>query len=339
MITNFHIEDVHTSVLLIGVARTNKYLLQVVKPESLDEAYETFGSCPLTEAYSIVRKGHEDKDIFIMNLESLHGYLDAANILREYEFSYIVPVDVFMSDFFYDPTANGRRTYYVQYLLQQLQSNLGTAVLVTDEHASLYEDIDEFLDDMNEKLIAFKANALSTERRENLLFIANNVSGVTYGNAVAMHMILNSDVGEYPYEVEPQKAIFDIDHTDKVNDMVYFKNHADGVMTIENLLNMYAGESPIKIFQNYRICIYIGKEMDFDEEIGSVFASYKKQKILMDASALLNSFQGTLLEDYYIDDVYAEEDYSRPGTVKIVLKYGIRPIGCTERFINRVLTV
>lgn len=338
MITNFHVKDTHTSVLLIGIAKTNKYLMQVVKPESLDEAYEVFGYCNLTNSYAIARNGHEDKDIFILNLETLHDYLDAAVMLREYEFSYIVPIDVYLSDFFYDPTANGRRTYYLQYLLQQLQKGTGTVVLATDEHANLYEDIDAFLDDMAKKRQAFKANALSSEHRENILFVANNLSDVAYGNAVAARMILNSEVQEYPYENVARKAIFEIDFTDNIDDMAYFRNHADGTMTIENLLNMYDGESPIKIFQNYRICIYIGKELDFDEQIGSVFVSYKKQKILMDATAILNSFQGKLLEDYKINDVYAEEDWTRPGTVKVVLKYALRPIGCTERFINRVLT-
>lgn len=338
MITSFKTIDKHKSVVIIGIGATNKYYMEVVKPESVEEAQKVFGLCSLTDAYELLADGHEGEDIFLLNIEDMHDYLDAARLLRSYTFSYIVPIDVFLSSNFTDPTKDTMQTYYVQYLLQQTHKDNSSIILATDKHADLYEDVDAFLEDMTDRLQGFKANASTSDVRENIIFVANNLEDVEYANVILARMILNSEVNEYPYENRRRMAVFDIDHTDKVMDMAYFRNHADDSVTVENLLNLSSGESPIKIFTNYRICVYIGRELSFDDFIGSLYTMYRKQQIALKVDTYLDQMVGVLITAYKIDDVYAEEDPFHPGTVRIILKYSIRPVGCTERFIQRMVT-
>lgn len=337
MITSFQSIDKHKSVLIIGIGNTNKHYMEVVKPESVLEAQEVFGFCPLTEAYGILVDGHEDEDIFLLNIENVHDYLEAANILRSYSFSYIVPVDVELRSSFTDPTSDTMRTYYVKNLMQKVCGNDDCIILATDRQAELYEDIDAFLDDMRDVEMGFKANASTSDRMENIVFVLNNLHGISCANAVLARMILNSDVDQYPFEDRKRKAVFDIDFTDRVLDMAYFRNHADGTTTVENLLNLMPGESPEKIFTVYRICAYIGKDLSFDDYIGSVYTMYRKQQIAQEVQSYLERIKGTIIRSFRIDSVYAKEDPYHPGTVKIVLKYSIQPVGCTERFIQRTV--
>lgn len=339
MITNIQIEDkIEETVLLVGMGATNKYYMEVVQPESSEEMHEVFGECDFTDSFDILFDGHKDKGIFVMNIESLHDYLEAAQLLQSYSFTYIVPVDIGISNSFIDPTNdNEQRTYYLSYFIKRCNLRDDSIVLITDNHASLYEDIDAFLDDMDSKLQAFKANSNTGDVRQNIVFVANNVVNVAYANAVMARMLLNSEVNEYPFEDTERRAIFDIDHTDKINDMAYFRNHADGSFTVENLLNLYQGESPIKIFTAYRICCYISRVLNFDNFVGSAYTMYKKQQIASMVDIELNRMVGKYILEYRIDEVTAQEDFLHPGTVNIVVKYSIRPINCMERFIQRMV--
>lgn len=337
MITSFQDIDKHKSMVVIGIGNTNKYYMEVVKPESAREAQEVFGLCSLTDAYSILVDGHEDADIFLLNIENVHDYLEAANLLRSYAFSYIIPVDVDLRSSFVDPTSDTMRTYYVKYLMQNACKDDSSVVIATDERAELYEDVDAFLDDMMRAEMNFKANASTSDSMQNIVFVMNNLHGVEYANVILARMILNSDANQYPFEDRKRKAVFDIDFTDRVLDMAYFRNHADGTCTVENLLNLASGETPMKIFPIYRICAYIGRDLSFDGYVGSVYTMYKKQQIAQEVNSYLERAKGTLIRSFRIDSVYAEEDPYHPGTVQIILKYSIQPVGCTERFIQRTV--
>lgn len=119
--------------------------------------------------------------------------------------------------------------------------------------------------------------------------------------------------------------------------MCYFQDHADRTCSIENLLNFGDEGSPLKIFTIYRICLYISKELDFKDYIGSHYVPYKKQQIENIVTTYLESLVGSYLIAYEIYEVYAELNPYHAGTVDIILRYGIQPIGCSERFITRMV--
>ena len=340
MITNFHKIDKHKSFLLIGIGETNKYLHEIVKPEYLEEAKEIFGSCELVDAYNIIATDYKDADIFLMNIENMHDYLNIADIVANYDFSYIVPIDVYLSSSFLNPLANGKKTYYLQYLMEICRHTTNTIFLVTDKPASLYEDLDAYLDDMNHVEENFK-NVITTEKEQySLIFVGNNIPSVNYSNAVLARMILASEPNEYPYlDSNDYYTVFDMDFTDSVGDMAYFKRHTDGSTTIENLLNFGANNDPLKIFTIYRIAMYIEKELDFSDYIGSKYVAYKKEQIKRKVEQYLTSQIDILITDFAINEVYAKEDEYHPGAIIVVVKYEIAPVGCAERFITRTLVI
>lgn len=336
MIRGINIKDKHNSFVLIGIGATNKHLYDIVRPEYLSEAREVFGDCDLTDAYEHLCAESID-DVFLMNIENLHGYMRAAMLLGEHDFAYAIPINLMMDEFFYDPTQDGRKTYYAQYLAQQKKAGVNTLYLITDAHASLYEDIDAFLGDMYSKREKFKNNLLSGSIYGDIVFVANNLEGINWGNVELARMIRNTSPAQYPSDVSELSSVYDIDFTDKIEDMAYFKTHMDGRTTIENLLTLYPHGDPLKIFTIYRICLYIGRELDFADYLGVYYTPYRKKRVQEIVETYLSSLIGKLITNYEIVSVYAVLDEQHPGTVKIVLRYKISPIGFDERFIEREL--
>ena len=339
MITNIKQIDKHKSVLLIGIGKTNKYLHDIVKPERISEVREVYGDSDLVDSYELLVKDNEDKDIFIMNIEVMTDYLDIAPLVSSYEFAYVVPIDVGISNYFYDPNNNGRKTFYIQYLIEALNNDNQTTFIITDTHASLYQDMDQFLQSMRYREKEFHAAIKLQRTKRQVVFVANNLTGINYGNVELTRMILLSETNQYPFDDAKLNAIFSIDFNDDIGSMAYFKTHADRTTTVENLLTFDDEGEPTKIFFIYRICLYIAKELDFSEYIGSKYISYKKQHIENIVSEYLSSLVGFVLSNYRIDEVFAKEDPEHPGTVNIILHYAIQPIGCAERFIARTLRI
>ena len=346
MITNIKESsiDKHKSILLVGIGKTNKYFMEIVQPESIDEAEKYFGDSNLTQSYKIMLDvGAEAQNIYIVNIENIRDYLELSQHIYTYDFSYIVPLDIYISEYFYDPTQNGRRTYYLQYLLQHVckEYQNHSIIIATDAHASLYEDIDAFLEDMQDKNASFKSNKMTNEYFERILFTMNNIKDIEFANAVLAAAITTSDVNEYPSipDALNLRAIFDIDVTDHIDDLIFFKSHIDNSITIENLLSLYRDTNPIKIFFIYRILLYIAKELDFTKFIGSKYFPYKVQQIQQIVENYLSSIIGYIITDYRINQVYATEDPYHPATVINTLKYEVAPIGCNERFIQQTLQV
>lgn len=338
MISGVDIKDRHKAVLLAGFAKSNRHLYDIVQPEYFEEVREEFGDCELTKAFEYLCSD-DMSDVFLMNVENLHGYMKAAQLIREYDFAYVVPLDLMLSDSFYDPTQNGRKTYYAQYLAQQKAQNIHSLYLINDAHASLYEDIDAFLEDMKQKRNSFKNNLLSNSPYDDIIFVANNIESLEWSNVELAKMIRNTTPSIYPRSSDNPTAVFDIDFTDSVGDMAYFKYHMDGTLTVENLLTLYPYEEPLKVFTIYRICLYIGRELDFSEHIGVKYTPYRKKMAQQIVEEYLTSIKGKLITDYEIASVYAVLDEYHPGTVKIILKYKISPIGFDERFIEREVVI
>ena len=330
----------HSSIILIGMAGTTKHLKEIIQFEFLDEAKDIFKDCELVNALKTMLDMQVNiSDIYLMNIENRHDFLEAIEILTDYEFTYIVPIGIHLSDFFYDPMRGGRKTFYAQYMLDNFSDYNRSILLFTDKHAALYETIDDYLNDMKKKLTEFHENKLTNEQRENVIFIANNIENCKNANAILAAMIWTSKLTEYPYTVSPYRAIFNIDPTDDISDMCYFKSHADGSFTVENLLNQIQEQSPIKIFTIYRICLYIMRELDYTKFIGTPYIAYKKKSIEDTVRKFLNSLKGYIIRDFKIYDISAYQNASHPGTVTILVKYEIIPIGMKETYVMRTLKV
>ncbi len=345
MISSFENLDKHRSILLVGCGATNKYLTDIVRPESYDEMLSVFGESDLSNAYKILDVMGAPQ-IFVMNLETPYDVLSAAETIQEQSFAYIVPL-FYASEYFYDVLLKGRKTYYVQYLLRKAFKNWDneSVILTTDAKANLYENLDAFLLDMRSKINALKGLATSGEKYQNLVFVANMLENIDYANVYLAGMIVNSNIDEYPYynysssNPEPINDItptFWIDKEDVPNmELVYFKQHMDSSITVENFLNLLQtdNKSIIKIFFIYRIVKYILKEMDFSELIGRTYSEYCRRRAEAIVEEFLNSIKGHYIIDYALERAYPKENPNYPGTVDIYVKYKIQPINCSEWYI------
>ena len=341
MILNSNQLNRHNSILLVGKGATNKYLKDIVQPESYDEVLETFGESDLSKAYQIL-DAMGAPQVFVMNLSDVYDIVSAAEIIQEQNFSYIVPL-FYASEYFYDVLLKGRKTYYVQYILRRLFKNElnESVILTTDTKADLYEDLDAFLDDMDFKIRAIKGIATSSEKYQNLVFVANMLEGIDYANVYLAGMITTTNIDEYPSyyyrnsNLESLKNIYPtfwMDKEDLSNDLVYFKQHTDDTITVENLLNLYHAKerSMVKIFFILRIIKYIGLEMDFSELIGKPYREFYRKRAEIIAEEFLQSIKGHYIIDYKLESVYPKENSKHKGTVDLYVKYKIQPINCTE---------
>lgn len=322
------------NILLIGIGETNKYLMDIVRPESVAEVKEVFGNCDLVKSYELLANMGAT-DIYVMNIEKKHDYLNASIFLQPYDFTYIVPIDIFLSDTFYDPMKNGKKTYYLQYMLEQFYERNESVIIATDKHASLYETIDDFLSAMNKVNNDFKSAKIMNCKYENIIFVANNITAINNSNAYLAGMLETSSIDCYPAyaNTASTSVVFNIDRADVSTEMAYFKKHMDNSITVENLLNLDIDISPIKIVFIFRILKYIFRDMDFSDFFGEFYSEYQQKQIEKKAEYYMSSYLGYILTDYSIDDIYAVESTTHPGTVDVYLKYTVQPIGCTEQYV------
>ena len=188
---SFDKKDRKNSILIVGVGATNKHYNDIVKPESKKEMIDTFGDCQLTDAY-IRALDFGASGIYVMNIEKMHDYISASSLISQFDFTYIVPIDVRLSDFYYDPTVNkNKKTYYVQRLMESLYlTGSSSTVITTDDHADLYEDIDAFINTMNKRRSDFKQNKTKLSIYRNVVFVLNNLSDTKWAN-VDLAAIIN----------------------------------------------------------------------------------------------------------------------------------------------------
>ena len=148
--------DKHNSAVIIGCGKTNKYYCDIVKPESKHEMYEVFGDCDLTDMYSMmIDMGVED--LFVINIEKVHDYITVSQLLAGYDFSYVIPIDINLLDYYYSPSNNAQKTYYLQYMLRQFYNVNESTIIATDTHASMYEDIDAYLNTIESNISKSKS--------------------------------------------------------------------------------------------------------------------------------------------------------------------------------------
>lgn len=336
MIFTLETFDNQNSILLIGVGETNKYYLNIVRPETEEEVKTAFGDCDLTYCYSmLLDMGVNQNYIYVMNIDNTHDYLEAADLIRQYDFAYILPINLYISDYYNDPLNNGAQKYYVQAIMEKFYKRNNSYLLVTDKHASLYEDIDTYLNSMDSICSRIKNRQKEgIHSYENLVFVGNNLENIDWGNVYLAAMLSTTPIDEYPkYENNNyQNVIFDIDTHDVQSEVTYFKKHTTGEITIENLLSLDMALSPMKIVFIFRIQKYMFRDMDYTSVIGKPYTTYQMSIVKDMTIKYLNSYLGWLLQSFEIKDVFAKENTIHPGTVTIYIKFSIQPVGCVERY-------
>lgn len=331
--------DPNHSVLIIGQSdiRGTGIIKQFDRYEDVADYYGKDSS--ITEAYYNA-KFIGVPTIFTTVFSKYSDFTNLVTILNQNDFGYIAPIDIYISQNYNNPYRGNIRTSYLQYLLEQMPYSSKNIFIVTDKHASLYEDMDAFVTDMHDKIKTLKNNILSTANRRNLIYVDNNLSEYKWANVVAASLLAISDIPDYPTVPDTLsigEAIFTIAPIDITDEQVYFAEHVNNTVSIENLLN-FDDKGTVKPVVVDKIVRYMSRQFDFHEFIGKPYNELRRVRIKNKLTEYLEDWKDYILKDYKIDSVTAEYDKTNPGTVRIMCRYQIQPKNTIEWY-NGVLTI
>lgn len=316
------------SILLVGLG-TNKFKLnEIVETTDLDYIKNNFGadSC-FFKASVLAEKFGQNHDLYILNLDTWEDIKYQEEILLDLNFDYIVPLDLYIDDSYYDRYYQKKLTYS-QLILLLLHKTVTTMVL-TGPHAKDYENLDAFLNSETERLnnVEYRFDNL---RKNGMIYVANILANYTYANVILATMLANTDYGEYPSSSILESPVFDIDYSDVSNRMVYFKSNYLTGTTVENLVN-FDKNYITRLVPVYKIIKYFYfHRADLDKFIGQAYTEYRKLKIQEELFKFLDSLVGRIIYKYELISItVVSNEY---GSVDILLKYNIWPKFTTEKY-------
>ena len=316
------------SILLVGLG-TNKFKLnEIVETTDLDYIKNNFGadSC-FFKASVLAEKFGQNHDLYILNLDTWEDIKYQKEILLDLNFDYIVPLDLYIDDSYYDRYYQKKITYS-QLILLLLHKTVTTMVL-TGPHAKDYENLDTFLNSETERLnnVEYRFDNL---RKNGMIYVANILANYTYANVILATMLANTDYGEYPSSSILESPVFDIDYSDVSNRMVYFKSNYLTGTTVENLVN-FDKNYITRLVPVYKIIKYFYfHRADLDKFIGLAYTEYRKLKIQEELFKFLDSLVGWIIYKYELISItVVSNEY---GSVDILLKYNIWPKFTTEKY-------
>lgn len=316
------------SILLVGLG-TNKFKLnEIVETTDLDYIKNNFGadSC-FFKASVLAEKFGQNHDLYILNLDTWEDIKYQEEILLDLNFDYIVPLDLYIDDSYYDRYYQKKLTYS-QLILLLLHKTVTTMVL-TGPHAKDYENLDAFLGSEAERLnnVEYRFDNL---RKNGMIYVANILANYTYANVILATMLANTDYGEYPSSSILESPVFDIDYSDVSNRMVYFKSNYLTGTTVENLVN-FDKNYITRLVPVYKIIKYFYfHRADLDKFIGIAYTEYRKLKIQEELFKFLDSLVGWIIHKYELISItVVSNEY---GSVDILLKYNIWPKFTTEKY-------
>lgn len=317
------------TVLLIGIC-DSKYRVGEIIPSG-DERFimDNFGSAScFYKAVQTINRFNKAAQIYLLNLDTWHDLINMCELVAEMGFDYIVPLNLYIDEKYYDERF-GKTVTYTQMLLRALSHTVST-VIMTGKEARAYETLDDFLLEEETRLKKVIPELINVNK-ENIIYVANNLSGIEYSNAALAAIISSTDYSLYPSSKVLPEAVFDIDFSDVKTDMAFFKNnHLTGI-TIENLVNF--SDNPLyKPFTVKRILKYFYYHRpDIDNYRGRPYTDYLKTRIVEEFEDFLDSLNGWII--YRHEIISAVNVSVEPGAVDISVKYAIWPKFTLERYV------
>lgn len=284
------------------------------------------------KAALIMRAGGIEK-YNILNVDSWEDLRECKDILIDYGFDYVVPLEMMIDEKYFDELY-GKELCYGQLLTLLLNNTISTTIF-TGKHASLYEDMDAFLKDENARLNRCMYR-FSNLVKENIVYVANNLGNAAYANVATAVMLANTDYDKYP--VVPTmygQAIFDIYYSDVESKLVYFRNNYLTGTTVENLVNFSTNKTSglVPVYKIIKYFFY--HKPNHEQFIGKAFTEYRKMRIQEELIIFLESLKNWIIYDYAIDGITAVS--SETGSVDVILRYDIWPKFTTEKYTLEVL--
>ena len=330
-------------LLVLGKGNSISKAREIHRVNNLDEAYSYYGNSELYNAYKLLNE-LDVKNIYLCNCFAESDYIRIIDTLLHYDFDYLIPIGLYLSDQFYNPITD-RQEYYFSYFLEQFSTvNSLTTIIATERHASLYEDFDDYtfsMQDIEREFFLYHElnnKKLLEEYGNNLNFIYNNLETIPYANLVLGALYCNRDYANYFGEIVDLDVVYNLDSIDMVNlKAMYFKyNFYNNNITIENPFNF---KTTNDIYSNALIDDVIKRvirQIDMSEYKGKLFNPYVPAQIESKINKKMKKLKGSLFKSYSIKDVsFVKTDIS---SGYILIKFNIVPYGTVEN-INIIMGV
>lgn len=336
-VVSYEIRKINNSkkILIAGKASSSLKAREILNPLDKEEALSLYGEGDLYKAYCMLYDLNVP-NIYTVNCFADSDYIRLLDKLIQYDFDYFVPLNIYLSDTFYNPIAN-KNEYYVSYFLSRLDSvDSLTTVIMTERHASLYEDFDQFMLSMinieNDFVNSYSFNKYSLLNKygNNLNFVYNTLENIPFANVVLGALYCNRNYAQYFNSLNDMELVHHIDNSDVVGlRAMYFKyNSFKDDVTIENTFNFRQTDD---IYSNALIDDTIKrviKEVDLSEYKGRLYNPYLEMQIEMDVKKRLDNLKGRLFKDYNIESISFKKVDRTSGY--IVVNYTIKPYGTLE---------
>lgn len=293
--------DRNKTMLIIGQADKPFGINTIEYYDSSKRVVEDYGDNALSQAFQVA-KAFGAPHVFLLNMENKEDYIDLIKVLRQYDFAYITPINLYLSDFFYDVSANRKKLYYVTDYMKRASFHNDSTMILTDKHASLYEHIDHFLDEMKSHVRNVSSQINGIGKGNNLVFVANNLRNYTMANVV-LGSLLCQDAGEYP-TLGRTPVVFDIDNFDvEPEEIVYFKNNLQGIASVENLVNFIKVDPLRKSVYVDRIVKHIVRTLDMTSLHGNLYRAYHKLRAEKMLEEYFNALTDVMIRSYKIESI------------------------------------
>lgn len=322
-------------ILLIGPGINSNKSREIILPSSTEEVLSLYGNSDLYESYSLLQTLNID-NIYVCNCFSNSDYIRLMDKIIHYDFDFLIPIGIYFGDTFYNPIDNEDQ-YYAEYMLKQLSivSSL-TTVIMTEKHASLYEDFDHFTIEMStvETEFTSKYDYDTSKFLElygnNLIFVYNNLTNVSYANVVLAALFCNRQASNYFPSLKMNEAIFHLDNIDMIGlRAMYFKNNLYAkTVTVENPFNFKKTQD---IYSNVLIDDVIKrtiKNINLDHYKGKLYNQYTSLQIESSINKSLKDLKGVLFKEYIINKIGFKKTDVTAGC--IIIDFSIVPYGTLE---------
>lgn len=322
-------------VIILGEASSDYKNREIISPKNKEEALSIYGDSELYKAYCLLFDMGVT-NIYTTNCFYESDYIRVIDKLIHYDFDFLVPIGIYLSDKFYNPIEDTNE-YYITYFLRQFATvNSLTTVLMTERHASLFEDFDSYISamtDIENELITsanIKQKSFLEKYGNNLNFVYNNVEDIPYSNILLAGLYCTRNYAEYFNGLNNINVVFNIDNIDvKGLRAMYFKyNFYINKVTLENPFNF---KQPHDIYSNALIDDVIKitiKNVDISKYKGKLFTPYMLMQIKDDIIKSLNKLKGKLIRRFNVNKVVFKKTEEAAGY--IIADYSIVPYGTVE---------
>lgn len=320
--------DLNNSILIIGKASSNNLSGELIRAKNIDDIKNAYGESDLAKAAQYVLSLKDE--VYLYNTYESEHYIDIVKKFNHYDFNYIVPIGINITDQFYNKYLNKKMTY-AEFYLDNLPQDSNSIIIMTDKHAELYEDMDDYMLTTENNLFNIKTNAqdIDSSKWTNLVFVCNMLTNVEYSNVVLATQLAITRPGKYPQDIT-HTASYDYDTFDIAsNDICYYKNNLlNRYTSVENLVNMRNNDDVYKSILIDIVLKYIKRNLKLDKYRGTSFNSYTKIQIANDIKRFMNPISGDIIKNYNIKSINFV--LTGPNVGNVLIEMEITPRGTFE---------